>query len=259
MAVELEKTGQVVIMRLDNPPVNALSEVMFQELRDGVREARRLVEAGEARAAVVTGAGPKFFVAGADITRFPELEPAAGLKLSEEGQGVFDELASLPGAVVAAINGYALGGGLELALACDIRIAAANAKLGLPESGLGVFPGYGGTQRLPRLVGPGKAKELIFTGRQITAEEALAIGLVERVVPEGRALEEALKLAELICSKAPLSLRAAKDAVNRGLYLPLAEGLRLEAEHFGAICGTQDQKEGARAFLEKRTPKFTGV
>jgi enoyl-CoA hydratase/carnithine racemase len=259
MAVNLEKTQQVVILRLDNPPVNALNKTLLQELHGCVQKVSQQLKSGEVRAMVVTGSGPKFFAAGADITHFPELEPEAGLEFSKDGQQAFNELACLSCPVIAAINGYALGGGLELALACDIRIAAANAKLGMPEINLGVFPGYGGTQRLARLVGPGKAKELIFTGQHITAQEALDLGLVEHVVSEGEALNEALRLANLICSKAPLSLGAAKDAINRGLDLPLDEGLRVEAENFSAICGTRDQKEGALAFLEKRTPEFTGT
>ncbi|RKO67415.1 hypothetical protein D7024_10870 [Desulfofundulus salinus] len=257
--VHLEYAGRTAIIRLDNPPVNALSAALLKELREAIQRLRQQIEAGDVRAVVVTGNGPKSFVAGADITRFLELDPVSGRELAREGQVIFEELAFLPCPVIAAVNGYALGGGLELAMVCDIRIAAANARLGQPEVNLGLIPGYGGTQRLARLVGPGKAKELIFTGETLLAEEALRIGLVDRVVPEGRALEEALRVAAVIDGKAPLAVRAAKEAINRGLDLPLDKGLEAEAEFFGSLCATEDQKEGARAFLEKRSPQFRGV
>lgn len=239
MPVHLEYAGRTAIIRLDNPPVNALSAALLKELREAIQKLRQQIEAGDVRAVVVTGNGPKSFVAGADITRFLELDPVSGRELAREGQVIFEELAFLPCPVIAAVNGYALGGGLELAMACDIRIAAANARLGQPEVNLGLIPGYGGTQRLARLVGPGKAKELIFTGETLLAEEALRIGLVDRVVPEGRALEEALRVAAVIDGKSPagctggqgghqpgFGFAAGQRAGSRGrsLWQPLCNG-----------------------------------
>jgi len=246
--------GGIAEITIDHPPVNALSAAVLAELGEVVGGLLR----ENCGAVIVTGAGEKAFVAGADISRFPGLDPAGGEELAREGQKVFANLAALPVPVIAAINGFALGGGLELALACDIRIAAENAQLGQPEVNLGIIPGYGGTQRLARLIGPGKAKELIFTADSLSAKDAWQVGLVEQVVGRGEALEAARKLAEKILSKGPLAIKKAKAAIDQGLEVSLAEGLSLEARYFGELCGTLDQKEGAKAFLEKRKAVFTG-
>jgi len=258
LPIRLEYQEKTAIITIDNPPVNALSAAILVELEQTVKTLRAKIEASEIYAVVITGAGPKSFIAGADISQFPELDEASGRKLSATGQTVFKEIEDLPCPVIAAVNGFALGGGLELATACDIRIAAANASFGQPEVNLGIIPGYGGTQRLARLIGQGKAKELIFTGNTIGAEEAFKIGLVEKLVPQGEALNEALKITAVIATKSPLAIRAAKKAIQSGLDLPLEKGLELEAELFGKLCATEDQKEGARAFLEKRPPHFVG-
>ncbi|MFX4262234.1 enoyl-CoA hydratase-related protein [Pelotomaculum propionicicum] len=259
MPVHLECTEKTAVIRFDNPPANSLSATVLKELRSKLKELQLKITAGEIRAVVITGTGPKFFIAGADISRFPELDSKGGYELAREGQVIFEELSCLPCATIAAINGYALGGGMELAMACDIRLASANAQLGQPEINLGLIPGYGGTQRLTRLAGTGIAKELIFTGRNISAEEALRIGIINRVVTEGEVLDEALKLAKSIAGKPPLALRAAKEAIDKGLEMTLAMGVEAEAKHFGDLFSTEDQKEGARAFLEKRKPQFKGI
>lgn len=245
----------VAVITINHPPVNALNRRVMQELDQCLDE---IAADPNARALIVTGAGEKAFVAGADISEFPSLTGEVGEKMSAAGQAVLDKLEALAIPTIAAINGFALGGGCELALACDIRVAAENARLGQPEVNLGVIPGYGGTQRLARVVGPGKAKELIFTGEHITAAEAYRIGLVDRLVPVGQALAEAKNLAQTILKKGPLAIRAAKKAINQGLDLPLKEGLKVEARLFGELCNSEDQKEGAKAFLEKRPAQFKG-
>ncbi len=252
--VSYQLKNDVAEVTINNPPVNALNAQVMVELRETVFE----IEAEGARAVIITGAGDKAFVAGADISQFPSLDEKTAQDLSSGGQSVFDAVDNLPMPVIAAINGFALGGGCELALACDIRISAENVLLGQPEINLGIIPGYGGTQRLPRLVGIGKAKELIFTGEAITAEAALEIGMVEKVVPQGQALEAARKMAEIIATKGPLAMKAAKQAVVEGVTETLAEGQDLEARLFGGLFATEDQKEGALAFLEKRKPNFKG-
>lgn len=253
--VQLEKEGNVAIITLNNPPVNALNSQLLGELEETVDS---LYNDSEVGALVITGAGEKAFVAGADISEFPSLTKDNGEKLARRGQSVFQKIADLPFPVVAAVNGFALGGGMELALACDIRVASDNAQVGLPEVTLGIFPGYGGTQRLPRLIPSGKAKELIFTGDQIKAEEAAQVGIVEHVVPAGEALGKAKEIAGKIVKRAPLAIKEAKKAVNQGLDMTLEEGQKLEASLFGGLCETEDQKEGAKAFLEKRKPEYKG-
>ena len=259
MPVHLECIDKIAVIRFDNPPANSLSETVLKELRCKLEVIQTKITAGEVRVLVITGTGPKFFIAGADISRFPELDSTGGYELAREGQVIFEELSCLPCVTIAAINGYALGGGMELALACDVRLASANAQLGQPEINLGLIPGYGGTQRLTRLVGPGIAKELIFTGKNISATEAMRIGIINRVVAEGDVLEEALQLAKSIAGKPPLALRAAKDAIDKGLEMTLTKGIEAEAKYFGDLFLTEDQKEGARAFLEKRKPLFRGI
>jgi enoyl-CoA hydratase len=205
---------------------------------------------------VVTGAGEKAFVAGADIAELAALDALSGRETSRRGQRIFRELELCPKPVIAAVNGFALGGGCELALACHMRIASDNAQFGLPEVGLGVIPGYGGTQRLARLVGRGRALEMVLTGRRVGAEEALRMGLVNRVVPLASLLDEARALAAAILANGPVAVRAALEAVQRGLDVPLEAGLELEANIFGVVCATEDMREGLRAFLEKRKPAF---
>jgi enoyl-CoA hydratase len=210
------------------------------------------------RGVVLTGAGEKAFVAGADIAELAALGPVEARAVSLKGQAVFDRIERLGKPVVAAINGFALGGGCELALACHVRLAAEGARLGTPEVKLGLMCGYGGTQRLPRLVGRGRALEMLLTGEMVDAPEALRIGLVNRVVAKDRLLPEADALIRKMLANAPLSLRYTLEAVASGLEVPLAEGQRLEATLFGLISTTADMKEGAAAFLEKRPPRFKG-
>ena len=210
-----------------------------------------------AGALIVTGTG-KVFVAGADIAEMVGMTRAQAEEFSRLGQGVFSKLANMEMPVIVAVNGYALGGGCELALACDIRIASEKAKFGQPEVGLGIIPGFGGTQRLARAVGEAKAKELIFTGAIVDANEALRIGLVNRVAPPEKLMEEARALAKTIMEKGPTAVRQAKKAISEGAGLPLEEGMELEARLFGECFETQDQKEGMRAFVEKRKPGFKG-
>lgn len=209
-------------------------------------------------AVILTGAGEKAFVAGTDIAELDGLGAPAAKELAAGGQAVFDLIQHLGKPVIAAVNGYALGGGCELALACHIRIASENARFGQPEVNLGVIPGYGGTQRLTRLVGPGRAAEMILTGNPVDAQEALRIGLVNRVVPRAELLPAAAAVAEAITGKGQLAVRMALKAINAALELPLSEGLAVEAALFGEACSTHDAREGIRAFLEKRKPVFTG-
>lgn len=210
------------------------------------------------RAVILTGSGPKAFMAGTDIAELSRMDSRTGTALSREGQALFDLIRNLGKPVIAAVNGYALGGGCELALACHIRIASENARFGQPEVTLGTMPGYGGTQRLARLVGPGRAAELILTGRQVDAREALEIGLVNRVVPAGDLLGEAATVAAAICTMGPVAVRMSLEALNAADELPLSEGLKLEARLFGGLCDTDDFREGTAAFLGKRKASFQG-
>lgn len=253
--VVLEREGPIAVVTICNPPVNALDAQVIDEIEqvfDGLRERSDVL------AVVLTGAGEKAFVAGADISQFPALKREGGTALSRKGQNAFQKIADFPVPVICAVNGFALGGGLELALACDIRVAAENARLGLPEVSLGIIPGYGGTQRLARAVGPSMAKKLIFSAAPIDANEACRIGLADQVTQAGKSLEEALNLARTIAQRGPLAIKAAKKAVNEGIELKLADALLLEAREFGSLCETRDKDEGAAAFLEKRKPNFLG-
>ncbi len=237
------------------PMLNALSAATVRELEG----AFAAVEAdASVRVLIVTGAGDKAFVSGADIAELKGLDPPAGVRTCEFGQSVFRRLERMGKPSIAAINGYALGGGCELAMSCTIRIAAETAKLGLPEVTLGVIPGYGGTQRLPRIVGRGTAMDLILTGRAIDAQEALRIGLVSQVVAPGDLMETARKTALRIMRNGPLAIRAAMEAVDQGLDVSLEAGLAHEASLFGRLCATKDMHEGLSAFLEKRKPDFKG-
>jgi enoyl-CoA hydratase len=211
------------------------------------------------RCLILTGAGEKAFIAGADIGELVKLTPLDGREHARRGQALLDRLENLPIPSIAAINGYAYGGGLELALACTLRVASENAKMGLPETSLGILPGYGGTQRLTRLLGKARAAELILTSEKgTTAAEAWRLGLVNRVVPAGQALAAAMDLALAIAKNGPIACRYALDAIRRGAEMPLAEGLAYEATLFGLCAATQDMKEGMTAFLEKRPARFTG-
>jgi enoyl-CoA hydratase len=205
---------------------------------------------------VITGAGEKAFVAGTDLIEMQNLSSFEAREFAGYARKAIDRIAGLDRPVIAAINGFALGGGCELAMACDIRIASEKAKMGQPETGLGIMPGSGGTQRLPRLVGPSKAKQLVFTGEIIDAQTALQIGLVDRVVPPEQLMEEAKKVALTIAAKPRVALALAKSAINRGLDMDLQNGLSYEIECFAECFATQDQKEGMRAFFEKRKPDY---
>ena len=251
-----EKREAVAVITLNRPKVlNALNRRTLEELDACVRE---VIADDSVRVAILTGAGEKAFVAGADINELAQLTPVAGRDYGLFGQSVLDRIEASPKPFIAAVNGFALGGGCELAMACHLRIASENAKLGQPEVKLGIIPGYGGTQRLARLVGKGRALQLVMTGEQISAEQALKIGLVNEVVPLADLIPEAEAMAKKIAANAPLAVRFAIEAVNRGLEMPQAEGLFLEATLFSLCCTTEDMKEGTRAFLEKRPAKFTG-
>lgn len=250
--VKLERRGWASLITIDRPESrNALNQEVLLELKAAVAAAA----SDDSAAVVITGGGEKAFVAGADIGAMARMEPPAARAFAALGQGAFAAIEACPKPVIAAINGHALGGGCELALACDIRLAADTARLGQPEVKLGVIPGFGGTQRLPRLIGRGRAKELIFTGRVVTAQEALAIGLVDRVVPAAELLAAALSLADEIAQNGPRAVSAAKGAIDRGLAMSLAEGQALEAEAFAGLFGAE-QREGMEAFLAKRPAKF---
>lgn len=254
--VKLEKTEHIGIIRIDRPDaMNSLNEQVLTELNAELEKA----EADpEIRAVIITGEG-KAFVAGADIARMQELDEQAGFDFGRLGQQVFRRIETMDKVVIAAVNGFALGGGCELAMACDIRIAGERAKFGQPEVSLGITPGYSGTQRLPRLVGKGKAMELILTGSIITAEIAASIGLINHVVPQESIMEEAMVMAKKIAENAPLAVSYSKKAIQKGLEITdVDQAILVEAEYFGKCFATSDQKEGMTAFLEKRKPEFTG-
>jgi enoyl-CoA hydratase len=250
----LERRGPVTVLTVNRPRrLNAVDRGLLGRIGDVVRA---FDGDPDQHALIVTGAGERSFVAGADIAELAGLSPPQAEALSRAGQGVMDAIEGSSKPVIAAVNGFALGAGCELALACHIRIAAENAELGLPEVGLGTIPGYGGTQRLPRLVGLGRAAEIVATGRRVRADEALAIGLVSRVVPQAALLAEAESLALAILRNGPLAVAAALEVMRRGAGLPLGAGLRLESEAFGRLAATGDMHEGLRAFLEKRAAGF---
>jgi len=245
----------VATMTIDRQEkLNALDPQVVEEIGQALLE----LEAEGPRAIVVTGAGERAFIAGADIGAMSVMSPLEAKRFSEIGHAAMALLDRSPIPTIAAVNGFALGGGCEVALACDIRVAAENATFGFPEVGLGILPGMGGTQRLPRLIGPALAKELIFTGRRISAEEAREIGLVNRVVAEGEALEVARELAAEISANGPLAVRHAKAAANRSLDVDLVSGLEYEADQFALLFATEDAREGMTAFSEKRRPEFEG-
>ncbi|MCP2519581.1 enoyl-CoA hydratase-related protein [Candidatus Aminicenantes bacterium AC-708-M15] len=248
-----EGIGFVTINRPDK--LNALNIETIKELEELFTH---LKENQEIKVVIITGAGEKAFVAGADIEELSKLNMVEGKEYSLRGQRVFSLIENLGKPVIAGVNGYALGGGTELTLACHIRIASEKAMFGQPEVKLGLIPGYGGTQRLARLVGKGKALELILTGDMITAQQALEIGLVNKVVPPEELLSACKDIAKKIINNSPIAVKYALEAVNNGLDKSLEEGLDIEAELFGMVCGTEDSKEGTKAFLEKRKPVFKG-
>ncbi len=251
-----EVKDQIARITVNRPNVlNALNRKTIEELGASLDAAR---QDDSVRVVILTGAGEKAFVAGADINELAKRTPVDGPDFAHFGQTVLRKLETLGKPSIAAINGFALGGGCELALACTMRIASKNAKLGQPEVKLGILPGYGGTQRLPRLCGKGVAHEMILTGEMITADEALRVGLVNRVVEQAELLSTAEAIAKKIIANAPVAVRYAMEAVERGVEMPQEEGLYLEAALFGLCCATDDMHEGTRAFLEKRPAKFQG-
>jgi enoyl-CoA hydratase len=253
----LQREGAVAVVTVNRPKVlNALNIATLDELSVTKRQLQR---DETVRCIIVTGAEQKSFIAGADINELAALTPTAGREHARAGQAVFDLIERLGKPVIAAINGYALGGGCELAMACTVRIAADTARLGQPEINLGIIPGYGGTQRLARLIGAGRALELLLTGEQIGAAEAHRLGLVNRVVPAADLMAEAHRLAAAIAAKAPVAVRYILEAVRCGVQLPLGEAQAFEATLFGLVASTEDMREGTRAFLEKRKPEFKGI
>lgn len=252
----VEQDGGVLIVTINRPKVlNALNAATLAELTHALDSA---AANDSVRAIVLTGSGEKSFVAGADINELAVQTPVGGRDHARHGQRVFDRIERLGKPVIAAINGFALGGGCELAMSCTIRLAADNAKFGQPEINLGLIPGYGGSQRLPRLVGRGRAQELLLTGDMIGADEAYRIGLVNRVFPAASLLDEAKKLAHTLAAKAPVAVRYILDAVASGLEMPFAEAEDHEATLFGLVSTTEDMREGTTAFLEKRKAQFKG-
>lgn len=259
MAYELlhsEMSANIATVTLNRPKVlNALNRQLFNELEAVFLE---LASSADIRAVILTGAGEKAFAAGADISELNGVNSVEGQSLSARGQAVFDLIENCGKPVIAAINGFALGGGCELAMACTLRVASETAKLGQPEVKLGLIPGYGGSQRLPRLVGKGAALKLLLTAEVISAAEALRIGLVDEVVAASELTSRAEAIATLIAAHAPLAIRSCIETVNAGYDLPLAAALELEAARFGLACSTEDKAEGTAAFLAKRPPVWKG-
>lgn len=254
--LKVETRDGVAIVTINRPEkLNALNDRTVEEL-DAAFTA--IGSDPQVRGAILTGAGEKAFVAGADIAELSTQSPVDGKERSIRGQKVLDRIENLGKPVIAAVNGFALGGGCELALACHVRVASENARLGTPEVKLGIMCGYAGTQRLPRLVGKGRALEMLLTGEMVGASEALRIGLVNRVVAKESLLAEAESLLRQMLANGPVSLRFTLEAVQAGLEMPFAEAQYLEATLFGLICTTEDMKEGTKAFLEKRPAKFQG-
>ena len=249
----LEKQDRVCLVKINHPEaLNALNTVILQELDRAFDE---IAADPETDVVILTGEG-RSFVAGADIAEMSVMKAEEGRRFGELGAAVFRKIELMAKPVIAAVNGFALGGGCELAMACDIRIASEKAKFAQPEAGLGITPGFGGTQRLPRLVGEGKAKELIYTCVMVKADEALAIGLVNKVVPLDKLMDEARTMAKAICSNAPIAVKTCKDAINRGMQVDIDKAIEIEAGDFGSCFDSLDQKEGMNAFLERREKNF---
>ena len=249
----LEKQDRVCLVKINHPEaLNALNTVILQELDRAFDE---IAADPETDVVILTGEG-RSFVAGADIAEMSVMKAEEGRRFGELGAAVFRKIELMAKPVIAAVNGFALGGGCELAMACDIRIASEKAKFAQPEAGLGITPGFGGTQRLPRLVGEGKAKELIYTCVMVKADEALAIGLVNKVVPLDKLMDEARAMAKAICSNAPIAVKTCKDAINRGMQVDIDKAIEIEVGDFGSCFDSLDQKEGMSAFLERREKNF---
>ena len=251
-----EKKGPIAYVTLNRPKVlNALNQATWDDLRTAFKDAR---DDAAVRGVILTGAGDKAFIAGADISELAHVTAVEAQESSSFGQAVLDLIENLGKPVIAAVNGFALGGGCETAMACTIRVASENARFGQPEVKLGLIPGGGGTQRLPRLVGKGRALQLILSGETISAQEAYRIGLVNEVVPAADLITRAEAILKQIFSNAPLAVKFSLEAVNKGMETSQAEGLSLEASLFGLCAGTEDKKEGTSAFLAKRAPQFQG-
>jgi enoyl-CoA hydratase/carnithine racemase len=252
----LEKKNAIAYVTVNRPTkLNALNTATMEELRVAFHE---LKNDSSIRVVIFTGAGEKAFIAGADINEFEKQDAVLGKEYAHRGQSVLNLIENLGKPVIACINGFALGGGCEIAMACTMRLASENAKLGQPEVKLGIVPGYGGTQRLPRLVGKGPAMQMVLTGEPITAQEAYRIGLVNEVTALADLIPRAEAIAAKIVANAPLAVQYAMEAVNKGMEMTLSEGLYLEATLFGVCCATEDKKEGTTAFLEKRAAVFKG-
>ncbi|MGA7670525.1 MAG: enoyl-CoA hydratase-related protein [Nitrolancea sp.] len=256
MPIDVERSGHVATITLNRPEVlNAFNTDHLSALRSAIDQ---LSGDHEVRAVILTGAGERAFAAGADIAEMRTKSPSEALAFSAMGHGVCRAIEAARQPYIAAVNGFALGGGCEIALACDIRLASENAALGQPEVTLGILPGWGGTQRLTRLVGSGIARELIYTGRRVKADEAARLGMVNAVYPSSELMGKAMEMAELIAGNAPIAVSRSKDAISRALDVELDTGLEFEAKVFALSFDTSDQKEGMGAFLERRKATFTG-
>lgn len=250
----IEEKNSIAVVKINRPDkLNALNNETLDELNNCLKHCK---ESDSIKVVIITGSGEKAFVAGADISEINKLNPLAAKQFSEKGQEIFNAIENLGKPVIAAVNGYALGGGCELALACHIRIASTNAKFGQPEVNLGIIPGYAGTQRLTRLVGSGMAAELILTGDIIDAAEALRIGLVNKIVPQEELMNKSMELAEKICTKSQIAVNMALRSIVSCDDLTKSEGQNYESSLFALCCSTEDFKEGTTAFLEKRKPNF---
>lgn len=247
---------QIATITFNRPKVlNALNEASLKEFSHAID---KVAGDEDIRVLILTGAGDRSFVAGADITEFLKFNALKAKIFSEMGHGIVSKLQELPIPVIGAVNGFALGGGCEVVIACDFIYASENAMFGLPEINLGIIPGFGGTQRLPRIIGKNRAKEMIFTGKMISAAEAQTMGLVNKVYVQNQLMDEVLKVAKIIVSKGKVSLRAAKQAINNGMDVDLKTGCRIEIDAFAVCLASPDAKEGIKAFLEKRPPDFKG-
>ena len=255
--IKVEKEQNIAILTINRPEVlNALNGETVEEIGEAMKQ---METDPEVRAVIITGAGERSFVVGADIAFMNKLTPLEARSFIRQGHKILNRIENFPKPVIAAINGFALGGGCELAMSCDIRVASEKAKLGLPEVKLGVMPGFGGTQRLTRLVNPGLAKEILLTGDQCDAQTACRIGLVNHVAPSGQLLDFCRQMAVRIAVNGPLAVQLIKEAVNEGLEMDLDKALAHEADLFGVLYATEDRKEGMTAFLEKRQPVFRGL
>lgn len=252
----LEEDAPIAKIYFNRPKaLNALNNALFDELDEALD---MVAKNQDIKVLILTGAGEKAFVAGADIVELSKMNPLEGKTFSRKGQKVFSKIEALPIPAIAAVNGFALGGGLEAAMGCDFIYASENAVFGLPEINLGLIPGFGGTQRLARLVGANRAKEMVFTGRNINAKDALEYGIVNKVCEPEKLMDEVMKTASLIASKGKVALRSAKEVIQNGMNVDLETGCRIENDVFGLNMASEDAKEGTTAFLEKRKPDFKG-